>query len=350
MIVRFVFPWDEFRNWAISCYRDGIVPLGHRAQMRWQHLSGFLPALPWRVALPVVIALIAFANARSVLSPSAVGQSFASPQAPMPVQFAPPSNQREYAWINGAERAELKPLCDRIAPGAGWRRLSLPSGSFGDWLRHLPMQSSDVLVRDFRKRPVDDAAQDRSAGCFALHPNTNQLGPAAMMVRLRAEYLWAAQAGGAASFHFNTGQRMDWLEWSRGMRASFETGTLRFVQMGKEDTSRSSYCAYLESLFQHTGSQSLLDDTRPVTDGTISVGDILIRSHAGDEHAAMIVDLAVDANGQIAVMLAQGSAPAATLHLCANETGSPWHVVYRDGVFDLGPNGRMHLSTLRRWH
>jgi len=350
MIVRFVFPWDDFRNWAISCYRDGIVPLAHRAQLRWRHLSGYLPALPWRAALPMAIALIAFANARSVLSPSAVGQSFASHQPPMLMQFAPPSNRHEYAWLDEARLAKMKPLRERLPTDTGWRRLSLPAGSFGDWLRHMPMQAADAVVRDFRKRPVDDTAQQRSAGCIALQPNTNQLGPAAMMVRLRAEYLWAMQSGGAASFHFDSGQRLDWLDWSRGTRASFETGELRFVQMGQEDTSRSSYCAYLESLFQHTGVQSLLDDTRPVTDGTISVGDILIRPERGNEHAAMIVDLAIDTNGQIAVMLAQGSSPATTLHVCTDELGSPWHVVYRDGSFDLGANGRMRLSSLRRWH
>lgn len=39
----------------------------------------------------------------------------------------------------------------------------------------------------------------------------------------------------------------------------------------------------------------------------------------------MIVDLAIDTNGQIAVMLAQGSSPATTLHVCTDELGSPWH-------------------------
>lgn len=350
MILRFDFPWDDFRGWAGSCYRDGAVPLARRAQRRSQKLKQHLPALPWKWVIPVAIALLAFANARSVFSPSAVGQSFASNESLSLTRFVHHDRSTHYAWLSAHEQTGLTPLTERVGVTCGWDRLALPDGSFGDWLRHLPMQDDQATLRDYRKRAANTALQERAVAMAALQPNTNKLGAAAMMVRLRAEYLWILQSGGAAAFHFDAGQRMDWTDWSRGLRASFETGTLRFVQMGQPDTSRSSYCAYLESLFQHTSVQSLLDDTRPVTDGTIAAGDILVRSDGDEQHAVMVVDLAVDENGQIAVLLAQGGAPAVTLHLCANADGKPWHVVYRDGQFDLGPNGVMELSSLRRWH
>jgi hypothetical protein len=49
-----------------------------------------------------------------------------------------------YPW----QTNEVNPRCiaSRIPPPAGFRRIKIESGTFADWLRHLPMKKKEALA------------------------------------------------------------------------------------------------------------------------------------------------------------------------------------------------------------
>jgi hypothetical protein len=104
-----------------------------------------------------------------------------------------------YPWRTSST-ATGDDLAARIAPPAGATRVVVAAGSFGDWLRHLPLlpRDSPVLLYDGTRKSrqdVHEAVIDIDVGNRDL-----QQCPDAVM-RLRAEYLFAAARFDEIRFH-----------------------------------------------------------------------------------------------------------------------------------------------------
>lgn len=350
MIVRAAFPFSELRDTAKTVWSQEGRPLLKRARLKSRTLVSKIPGLRIRYALPVCIFFLVFSSASRVFSPATVGQSFGSPDVLSRERVMTRDHSGDYGWLKAADRRAYKPLLDRVDAREGWRRLRVSDGSFADWLRHLPTRPFGEAVLSAKKKSLLESDDPSVAAVLELQPNTHMLAAASMMIRLRAEHAWTAKETAGISFHFDGGQRMDWMAWEQGMRASFETGVLQILTMAEPNSSRESFCTYLETVFEHATPRSLLDDTRPVTDGTIAPGDVFLRADHHGGHAAMVLDVAVSERGQIAVLLGQGGTPARTLHVPNGPNGDPWFEISRDGFVDLGRDGVIEMSELRRWH
>src|SRR5262245_3007875 len=93
-----------------------------------------------------------------------------------------------YGFVSGPER---EPLDRRIAPPRGATRIALEPGSFGDWLRHLPLLPAGAAVHLYDGRAK--ARQDVHAAVVDLDVGTRDLQQCAdAAMRLRVEYLWSA--------------------------------------------------------------------------------------------------------------------------------------------------------------
>jgi hypothetical protein len=199
-------------------------------------------------------------------------------------------------------------LQSRVAPPAGATRAALAPGSFGAWLRQLPLlpAGSPVLLFDGRKK----LRQDVHAEVVALDVPPRDLQQCAdAVMRLRAEYLLALGRPELIAFHPDPGKPRA-LTYHGGSRADF--------------------MRYLIRVFAEAGSASLQAEL-PLSQGRVQPGDVLIQGgHPG--HAVLVLDVAEQAAGagqpaRRSLLIAQSYMPAQQFHVLRNLADpalSPW--------------------------
>jgi hypothetical protein len=116
------------------------------------------------------------------------------------------------------------------------------------------------------------------------------------------------------------------------------------------DASYTSFRRYLDIVFSYSGTFSLARELEPVADVShIEAGDVFIQgSFPG--HAVIVVDVAEDAHGRRAVLLAQSYMPAQDIHVLRNpqSTDTPWYAI--DGDRPLAtPEWDFPAGSLRRF-
>jgi len=332
---------------ALSAARDGA----REVRLWCQHAAiatAHLPAVGLvKLAGAVIVTLALLATARPAERPSAMALPVSAPT----IVNAPSEMDRgiRYTWLSHKERGRYVPLAERIAPPAGFRRVATTTDSFADWLRHLPVLPAGSPVKSHKEEVVLAGDHPNLAAVIALQPHAPRLLDAtAMMIRLRGEYAWTRAGGLGARFHFDCGDRLSWMAWASGVRPRAEERRVGFRQVLPADTSRASYCAYLETVFYYGSSQSLLDDTRPAEDGRVAIGDVLLLA-GSNGHALIVLDVVLHASGEVRALLGQGGTPPQTLHVLQSDAGDPWFGVTDDMTIDLGERGVMRLDDLRHW-
>lgn len=230
-----------------------------------------------------------------------------------------------YLWTLPAPAAG--DLESRFAPPAQAKRVAVADGSFGAWLRHLPLlpEGAAVHLFDGRIKP----RQDVHAAVVDLDVGKRDLQQCAdAIMRLRAEYLYAAARGEDIRFHPEPGRV---LAWQGGDRAAFEK--------------------YLMRVFAAAGTASLAAElSRPGPQAALAPGDVLIQGgHPG--HAVMVLDAAEDGAGHRFVLLGQSYMPAQQFHVLRNPAGGAWFdAAALDGDGIATPEWRpFKRSDLRRF-
>ena len=106
-------------------------------------------------------------------------------------------------------RSEGTSVLVRIVPPWGYTRIGVKEGSFGEYLRNLPLRSHGSRVHYFdggekRNRKVYCAVVDLDIG------NRDLQQCADAVIRLRAEYLYHRKAYDKIHFNFTNGFRADY--------------------------------------------------------------------------------------------------------------------------------------------
>jgi hypothetical protein len=275
------------------------------------------------------------------------------PEDARPTEAAPArvdvDRPAQYAWLSAKERKSYQPLTERIPLPTGFSRVPVQNGTFADWLRYLPAMPEGTPVRNAKKEIVLPADHAGLAAVVALQPQTARtLVASNMLVRLRAEYLWASGKLDQAAFHFASGHLSSWREWADGYRSTVKGREVSLSKSAPPDSSRTSFCGYLEGIFKYGNFDSLHHDTDKAADGAVEGGDVFLRrGRAG--HAVMVLDVATDPRGCVAVLLGEGGSPPQTFHVLRGKDGSPWFPLSRSAPIDLGPKGTFQLADLRHW-
>ena len=217
-------------------------------------------------------------------------------------------------------------LADRIPPPPGFTRVPVEDGSFGAWLRDLPLQPGrpPVLLFDGREKGnqrAHFAVVDVSVGDRDLQ----QCADAVM--RLRAEWLFAAGRGDEIAFDFTSGERVDFRRWSQGWRPRVADHRVTWSRGGRPGSSHDDLLAYLTRVYIYAGSASLARELEPIAAEELWAGDLFIRG-GFPGHAVLVVDLARDDAGRTAFLLVQSYMPAQQIHVLVNPTDrslSPWY-------------------------
>jgi hypothetical protein len=208
-----------------------------------------------------------------------------------------------YAWLKSPVQETLE---HRIAPPKNAQRVPVAAGSFGEWLRRLPLlpNGSPVLLFDGTRK----ARQDVHAAVIDLDVGKRDLQQCAdAVMRLRAEYLFAAGRPRDIVFHPDPGKP----------RAISWTG---------DPKNRAGWDKFLVRLFADAGSASLQAEMIPVGARAVEPGDVLIQGgYPG--HAVIVLDAALASDGKLYLLIGQSYMPAQQFHVVKNfgdASLSPW--------------------------
>lgn len=208
-----------------------------------------------------------------------------------------------------AQAPRTEDLARRFPPPPGASRTPAAAGSFGAWLRHLPLLPPDapVLLFDGRRK----ARQDAHAAVVDMDVGRRDLQQCAdAVMRLRAEYQLAVGQPQRVRFHPDP-SRPDVV-----------------LAYGGAADDRPRFAKYLTRLFSAAGSASLQAELRRVAGRPPGPGDVLIQGgYPG--HAVLVLD-AADAPGpdgpRRLLLLGQSYMPAQQFHVLRNPTAaSPWY-------------------------
>jgi hypothetical protein len=258
-----------------------------------------------------------------------------------------PGQDVPYSWREGKP---VRVLADSIPVPAGYRRVPLRKGSFGDWLRHLPLRAegAPVLLYDgSRKRN-----QNAHWAVVDLDVGTRDLQQCAdAVIRLRAEYLFAARRPKEIRFHFTNGTEAAFRQWMLGERPVVRGNRVSWRQSATLDRSHASLRSYLNTVFAYAGSSSLARELKPRKPAELQVGDVFVRG-GFPGHAVLVVDVAFHPpTGRRVFLLAQSYMPAQEVHILKNPSDarmSPWCGFPADGVLRT-PEWTFRMSDLRRF-
>jgi hypothetical protein len=170
------------------------------------------------------------------------------------------------------------------------------------------------------------------------------------VMRLRAEYLHQAAKDDQICFRFTDGTPARWADWQQGMRPRIAGRKAEWQKSAGTDASYASFRRYLDSVFSYAGTLSLARELEPVADASdIEAGDVFIQG-GSPGHAVIVVDVAEDAQGRRAVLLAQSYMPAQDIHVLRNPKSrdNPWYVIEGDKPLAT-PEWDFPAGSLRRF-
>ncbi|MDX9721221.1 MAG: DUF4846 domain-containing protein [Myxococcota bacterium] len=256
----------------------------------------------------------------------------------------------EYAFVEDAAETLGGSLSERFDVPEGFTRVALKDGSFGAWLRELPLlEGTQVWSYDGR---VLDAP---SAAVVALDVGSRDLQQCAdSILRLRAEYLWAAGRQDEIAFHFTSGDRSAWSDWSEGERFRIGDGRVERTRSATRSTSRENFKKYLWHLFTYASTRSMSKDAQLVEEAELlEVGDFFVQG-GSPGHAVLILDIAESADGRRVALLGQGYMPAQSFHVLRAEgaavLGEVWFLLPGPGESLKTPSWPAFLrSEVRRF-
>jgi hypothetical protein len=230
---------------------------------------------------------------------------------------------------------EGKVISERIVVPIGFERVQAEEGSFGDYLRHLPLKphGSPVLYfnGDHKPAEVHIAVLDIDVGDRDLQ----QCADAAM--RLRAEYLYSKGEFEKIHFNFTNGFKIEYSKWMQGYRVAVNGNKTSWVKKAGQASDYQSFRKYLDIVFAYAGTASLVKELKTASIADMQIGDVFIKG-GSPGHCVIIVDMAKNKEtGEKLFLLAQSYMPAQEIHILKNPNNdeyNPWYSIKAGEALD----------------
>ena len=228
----------------------------------------------------------------------------------------------------------------RFAPPEGFARVPAEEGSFGEYLRTLPLKpDGDVIyLFDGTIKPDDqfEAVLKLEIGPRDFMRNTN------LLIRLRAEYLYQAGLPDDIEFHFLSGFVFPFAKWAGGDRISVSGNKVDWsAPAAAPDDGPDALKNYLNTLFIYTNATSIKQDLLQAV--RVEMGHVFVGAGG-----AVIADMAEDEDGRTAVLLVRGGDPEQEGYVVTNPgdaDNSPWFIVPENGILQT-PEGELSVGDL----
>ncbi len=250
---------------------------------------------------------------RAQAAPPPVAASAAS-AAPLPgLALSPAALAARYPWPKSRPDAPPEDRLERrfLTPDR-FARATVAPGSFGAWLRDLPLEGYSAEVLSHRGAVILPTGHRNLAAVVALDVGAQDLQQCAdSVIRLHAEWRWS-QGRRDQSYRAASGAEMPFARWALGERITVSGpggSKLTWAPAARPDDSHQAFRAYLDNVFGWANTVSLARDTTPTAVADLRAGDFVVQP-GGPGHAVLILDLATDAEGHRVVLLGQGFMPA----------------------------------------
>ncbi|RSK50347.1 DUF4846 domain-containing protein [Hymenobacter rigui] len=221
-----------------------------------------------------------------------------------------------YAWLPANGYNPRQTVQARFAPPAGYQRVPVAAGSFGQWLRYLPLLPVGTPVKLHNGQLKD--RQDVHAAVLHIDVGPRDLQQCAdAVIRLRAEYQFSQQPE-QVHFHLTSGDDIRFQDWYSGTGFRVVGDAVQPAPRPAEAPTHASLRRYLDQIFTYAGTLSLSKELRPVPLAQVQPGDVLIRG-GSPGHAVLVLDVAVQpTTGRRVALLAQSYMPAQQMHVLKN--------------------------------
>jgi len=252
-----------------------------------------------------------------------------------------------YPWLAATPS---RTIVNSFGPPDGFLRQPVDAGSFGEWLRHLPLAPDGTPVRLYDGREKPD--QSEVAAVVDIDVGGTDLQQCAdAIIRLRAEYLFSRGATGDLAFDFTSGDRYRFRSYAKGVTPVVAGAKVTWRTGPRQGLSHDSLRRWLDIVFNYAGTLSLNRELQPLPHlSDAAIGDVLI--HGGTPGHAVLIDLAVEpASGRKIALLAQGFMPAQSVHALRNPLDpalSPWFALADDRPIAM-PEWSLKASELSRF-
>ncbi|TGE20194.1 DUF4846 domain-containing protein [Hymenobacter elongatus] len=224
-----------------------------------------------------------------------------------------------YAWLPARTYDARRSVAARIAPPRGCQRVAVAPGSFGYWLRYLPLLPAGTAVRLHNGKLKDP--QDVHAAVLDIDVGIRDLQQCAdAVIRLRGEYLFA-QNPAQIHFQLTSGDDIRFADWCGGRGFQVRGDAVVSVPRQAEQPTHAVFRRYLDHIFTYAGTLSLARELTAVPLTDVQPGDVLIRG-GSPGHAVIVLDVAVEpVTSRRYVLLAQSYMPAQQMHVLRNVWG-----------------------------
>lgn len=212
----------------------------------------------------------------------------------------------------------------------GYQRIEPQDKSYTAYLRSLPLKPQGNKVQLYTGGDANYQWLSAAVVDMKLLSNFEQCADVTM--RIRAEYLYKMGRFKDICFTDVNGQKMQY-------------------QGGKN---RNAFESYLKRVYGMCNTASLYRETTPRPVREVQPGDVLVypaRDGHQYGHAVLVVDVARNRSGKVAVLCVEGNTPAREMHLLRNiahPRRNPWFILDDDGndlhisVFSFAPEELRH--------
>ena len=220
-----------------------------------------------------------------------------------------------YTWLAAAPNP-TQTIFARFPAPAGCRRVPVAAGSWGAWLRGLPLKPVGTPVRLYDGRLK--TRQEVVAAVIDIDVPPQDLQQCAdAVIRLRAEYGFSHNPN-QVHFHLTTGYDFWFSDFLAGRTFRVKNEEVLPASRPAEPPTHAALARYLVPTFGYAGTRSLSRELRPVPLPQVQPGDVLIHGGAPG-HAVLVVDVAENpATHQLYLLLAQSYMPAQSIHVLRN--------------------------------
>ena len=251
-----------------------------------------------------------------------------APPEPKPASSAPDAHR--YRWL-GADNlkypAPVDSLETRFPTPPGYQRVALGPGSFGEWLRSLPLAAAGTPVLSNSGDTVYAGDDPYVAAVIAIDVGAGDLQQSSdAIIRLHAEWLWANDKQEAISYRSASKLELPFSRWAKGQRLLPSGPNVFWVVKGKpRDANYNDFRQYIDAVMLWSNNVSLATRASRVSaPAQLTAGDFFLQTR-GKGHAILVLDVAQKPTGERVALLGQAlQSPAQSMHVMRLGQATAW--------------------------
>lgn len=220
---------------------------------------------------------------------------------------------------------------ERFGTPPEYMRTGIEPNSFEEFLRTLRLKPEGAQVKfyDGKVKPNNNiyvSVVDLPISTKNIQTNSNAV------LRLKAEYLFQQKQYEKLVFKTKNNKHS-------------------FIEFANGDQSKEKFLEFLDVVMDEINTTDFCKQLVSIKINDLKIGDVFVQKNIPNGHAVIVVDIAVNKQGQKVFLLAQSFSPAQEIQILSNPTRddlSPWYEL-KEGPL-LTPEWRFMTSDLMRFN